>query len=225
MIFKQITDSKTLIAFVDEVGFLPFFKNAIEGFSLEELTPTELWFQDGVEGPWEWKDIIARSGQCIYGKFFDGRAGYVSIEKFPHFANYRRDGYDFDARFDEGIADSRDKSIMDALETYGDALSKELKRICGFTEGAKGFETCITRLQMQTYILPVSFEKTIFKNGDEHGWGVARYTITEKRFGELARSEYSTSPDESLRIILDYLSSLLPKATPNDIFKLIKRVK
>ncbi len=29
---------------------------------------------------------------------------YVSAKWFPDFANYRRDGYDFDARFEDGLA-------------------------------------------------------------------------------------------------------------------------
>lgn len=36
-----------------DYGFLPFFRNAIDGFSIEEHTPTDLWFSDMEDGPWE----------------------------------------------------------------------------------------------------------------------------------------------------------------------------
>lgn len=55
---------------------------------------------------------------------------------FPAFANYRRDGYDFDARWDE--------------ELY----SFEVKKKAGFgKEGEKNFEGTIADLQMQGYLV------------------------------------------------------------------------
>ena len=75
---------------VDELGFLPFFHNPVEGFSLEEMLPPEFWFPDEGEGIWEWKGpVIARAG-CAYGKFFRGKACYISREWFGDFANLRR---------------------------------------------------------------------------------------------------------------------------------------
>ena len=43
---------------------------------------------------WEWKGDVARNRQLVYGKFFAGKAGFVSLKWFPDFCNYRRDGYD-----------------------------------------------------------------------------------------------------------------------------------
>ena len=91
----QVRSADDVIRLVEDVGFLPFFANRIHGFSLEECCPGELWFEDGVDGPWEWKGPAARSGRCLYGKFYGGKAGFVSREWFPDFANFRRDGYDF----------------------------------------------------------------------------------------------------------------------------------
>jgi hypothetical protein len=42
-----------------------------------------------------WREIIARTEEVAYGKYFGGKSGFVSKEWFPVFANYRRDGYDF----------------------------------------------------------------------------------------------------------------------------------
>lgn len=39
---RQIRSEKELAELVNEVGFLPFFKNTVEGFSIEECTPSEL---------------------------------------------------------------------------------------------------------------------------------------------------------------------------------------
>ena len=72
-----LRSSDDLIAAVEQYGFLPFFRNEIHGFSIEELCPPELWFADDVDGPWEWKGPAARSGKCLYGKIFKGKAKFL----------------------------------------------------------------------------------------------------------------------------------------------------
>ena len=49
------------------------------------------------------------------GKFFAGKAGFISLRWLPFFANYRREGYDFDSRWEDGKASRREKNIMDLL--------------------------------------------------------------------------------------------------------------
>ena len=76
------------IAYINKVGFLPLFKNEIPGFSLEERTASEYWWSKNPEvDPWEWRAIIARSGNVAYGKFFDKKAGFISKEWLPCFVN------------------------------------------------------------------------------------------------------------------------------------------
>ena len=45
----------------------------------------------------------------------------------PDFANFRRDGYDFDARWDDGLASYKDKELYEAIAGEGRMLSKRLK--------------------------------------------------------------------------------------------------
>ena len=120
----QILTCRDLVDLIDTWGFVPFFKNSIPGFSVEERTPKHLWFSDTQEGPWEWKGpAIVQSG-CAYGKFFGGKAVFISRDWYCHFANYRRDGYDFDARFDDGLAPLKDKWVYDILDSHPSLLSK-----------------------------------------------------------------------------------------------------
>ena len=48
--------------------------------------------------------------------------------EIPDFANFRRDGYDFDALYDDGLANYRDKELCELLERESPILSGELKR-------------------------------------------------------------------------------------------------
>ena len=155
---RQLHSADGLIAAVEQYGFLPFFRNEIHGFSIEELCPPELWFAYDVDGPWEWKGPAARSGKCLYGKLFNKKAGFVSREWIPDFANFRRDGYDFDARWDDGLASYKDKELYEAIAGEGRMLSKRLKEALNYRKGGNtGFETCITRLQMQSYVCIADF--------------------------------------------------------------------
>ena len=58
-------------------GFLPLFRNGINGFSAEERTcPQDWWSGDVNRDPWEWRQMIARSGLVAYGKFFGKKGGF-----------------------------------------------------------------------------------------------------------------------------------------------------
>ena len=102
---RRIKTIDELKKYIRNIGFLPFFKGGIEGFSLEELTASDSWWSgDVTEDPWIWRELIAGEGEIAYGKLFRGKAGFISREWFPIFAVYRRDGYDFDSRYEDGLA-------------------------------------------------------------------------------------------------------------------------
>ena len=191
----ELRNPEDIAALTEEWGFLPFFAGEIPGFSVEECCPPELWFSEEADGPWEWKGPVARSGRCVYGKFFGGRAGFISREWLPDFANFRRDGYDFDARYDDGLASRKDKTVYD---------------------------TVITRLQMQAYLTVGDFVYMRDKYGKPYGWGVAKYTTPEALFGyDFVTSAYGREPEESRARIIAHLRNILPGVNEKQILKLI----
>lgn len=81
----RIKSVPELVAYINEVGFLPLFKNTIPGFSVENRTLVRDWWSGDVErDPWEWREIIAAGGQVAYGKFFDKKAGFISLHWLPY---------------------------------------------------------------------------------------------------------------------------------------------
>ena len=197
------------IEYINEVGFLPLFKNDIPGFSLEERTVSEYWWSEDPErDPWEWREIIARSGKVAYGKFFDKKAGFISKEWMPYFVNYRRDGYDFDALWEDGKASVRQRKVMDLYsEEAGlqdeEYFSYEIKAKAGFgKEGEKGFEGAITGLMMQMYLCMRDFRQRTNKKGENYGWPIAVYATPEHLWGyDYVTSAYKESPEESAKRI------------------------
>ena len=226
MDLPKLRSAEMLASLVEEIGFLPFFRNPIAGFSVEDCTPPELWFSDEADGPWEWKGPVIQSIRCAYGKFYAGKARYIASRFFPDFANWRRDGYDYDARMDEGLARRRDVPIMEELLKEDSLVSKELKRrVCFSEERKKGFDGSLTRLQMMCYVNIADFEYAVDKHGKPYGWGLARYTTPEAFFGaEFTENVYRKSPEESRKALEDYLMKLLPHATLSQIEGILRGV-
>lgn len=214
------------VAYINEVGFLPLFKNEIEGFSLEEHTvPEHWWSEDPKQDPWEWRAVIARSGEVAYGKFFGNKAGFISKEWLPYFANVRRDGYDFDALWDDGKAKRQHKKVMDLfMEAASEAeyFSSEIKKKAGFgKDGEKGFHGTVTALQMMTYLCVRDFRQKKNKKGQAYGWAVAVYTTPEHLFGhDLVTAAYHEAPEESGKKIAQHVLEQF-EATASELKKVV----
>ena len=223
---RCIRSPEELIAYIDRVGFLPLFKNGIDGFSVEEHTaPGGWWSGDVRRDPWEWRAVIAQSGKAAYGKFFDGKAGFVSLAWLPYFVNCRRDGYDFDARWDDEKASLRQKKIMDIFLSDGaeeaELFSFDLKERAGYGKGGeKNFEGIVTGLQMQTYLCVRDFRQKTNKKGEPYGWSVAVYCTPEHIWGaDTVCAAYAESPETSRGRIAALLTELYP--APSRIEKVL----
>ena len=148
-----IRSKQDLIDAVQRYGFVPLFAGAIPGFSVEEHAVPAVWYKKGSDDwpVWEWKGPVIRECGCAYGKFLEKKAVFISREWFSDFANFRRDGYDFDARWDDGLAFKGDKDLYELIEQNAPILSKRLKILGNYRKGGKGgFDTVINRLQAQS---------------------------------------------------------------------------
>ena len=223
----RVRSKQDLIDAVREYGIVPYFSTSVPGFSLEEH-----WlFSDFEDDTWAWKGPVIQETGCAYGKFFEKKAAYVSREVFLDLANYRRDGYDFDSRYDDGLARFQDKQLYDLIDASAPVLSKALRETGGYaysgrwqkTEGKKGFDTSVTRLQEQCYVLISDFVYTLDKKGNKRGWGVAEYSTPEKTMGEFfTENVYRRSPEESYERLLEHLRKLFPQVPEKDLRKFLK---
>ena len=221
-----VRTKEDLLEAIERFGFLPFFSGSIPGFSLEEHAAADVWYSaaDDTWKAWDWKGPVIRESRCAYGKFFENKAVFISREWFPDFANYRRDGYDFDARFDDGLASFRDRELFELVDANAPVLSRELKRIGNYRKGGKkGFETSITRLQAQGYVLISDFVYAADKLGQPYGWGVAEYSTPERFFGgDFCSRVYRRTPEESYERLFQHLQALFPDADDAVIRKVLK---
>ena len=228
----RIRTWRELVNWINEGGFLPLFGNEIKGFSVEEhVSPDFWWTGDREQDPWEWRELIARSRSVAYGKFFDKKAGFISLEWLPYFANARRDGYDFDSLYDEGLANARSKRIMDVFSDgdggWKDELvfSTELKKLAGFgKDGAKNFPGIVTDLQMRLYLVVVDFKRRQNKRGGEYGMPVSLLLPPEAVWGyDAVTAAYGEAPEESARRIEEQIRKHWPSADEKAIWRMVGR--
>lgn len=213
------------IEYIKRVGFLPLFKNDIPGFSLEERTVPEYWWCENPKlDPWIWREIITRDKDIVYGKFFNKKAGFITREWLPDFANYRRDGYDFDALWDDEKASIRQKKIMDLFTEDRELYSFEIKQMAGFSKnGEKNFEGTIADLQMHMYLCMCDFRKRKNKKDEEYGMAVSVFSMPEHVFSyDHVTSMYNISPEQSKERLINHIKDIYPIATEKQIGKIIK---
>lgn len=230
----RIRTWQELVNWINEVGFLPLFANEITGFSVEEHVSSDFWWTgDREQDPWEWREIIAASHKVAYGKFFDKKAGFISKEWLPYFANYRRNGYDFDSAWEDEKVTRREKLIMDIL-TDTDAegnvvwkdeqiLSTDLKKLAGFGKGGeKNFPGITTDLMMKTYLVTADFRRRKNKKGTEYGMSVSVLLPPEAIWGyDTLTAAYAEEPHQSWSRICGRVSELFSKASRNAIIRLV----
>ncbi len=216
---------KELISYVNEVGFLPLFAGDVPGFSVEEHVSDQFWWTgDPEQDPWEWRELIARSGEVVYGKFLDQKSVFISRDWFPVFANYRRDGYDFDARWDDELASMRQKKIMDRFADQEEWIGLELKRKAGFGKnGERNFSGIVTELQMETYLVIKDFRRKVNRRGGEYGMPVCVYSRPEDIWGyDFISSAYSEDPEVSGQRIRDHLQRLWPQMSEKQLERIVR---
>ena len=221
MAFDFIVRTKQdLVSAVESYGIVPYFSTSIPGFSLQEHCSPSVLFSDSGDDTWAWKGPVIRETGCAYGKFFEKKSAYVRRDLFYDLANYRRDGYDFDALWDEGLARYADKELFDLIEENAPILSKDLRQLGGYaysgrrqkTEGKKGFDPSLNRLQERCYVIIRDFVYTIDKRGIRRGWGVAQYSTPEREMGpDFSEKAYIRSPEESYERLLEHLIRLFPQ--------------
>lgn len=213
---SQLTDA------IHRLGFLPLLDSGIKNFSANALVDEECRYTALPDGGWDWplwkwKGQIITDGKCVYGKFFAGKAGFISAKWWPDFCNYRR------GKSAPLEPESIEDAILTTLRRHGSLITRDLRAACGFT-GPKMrslFDRYITRLEMDCRIVTESFVYPTDKHGKEYGWGRALLTTPEALYGP-DFSFSSLSPEESLQKILNHLCSAMPEISPRKIEKLIR---
>ena len=208
-----------LIDYVQRVGFLPLLDSGIAGYSADESVDAECRYvrlpDGGWDWPlWDWKGQVVTEGGCAYGKFFNKKAGFVSLDWWPDLCNVRRASV--------AQPDEVEETILAVLRERGSLVSRDLRAACGFDgKGMRGrFDAYITRLQMACRVVTEDFVYPTDGHGRRYGWGLALLAIPESLYGREA-CQPARSPEQSRQRITAHLRALLPQASPRQVARLV----
>ena len=218
----MIHSATELVDFIYDVGFLPLLNSGVSGFSAEDVVDDDcryvVYSDGGWDWPlWKWKGPIVTEGGCVYGKFFDKKAGFVSRDWWPDLYNWRRHTHP------APVAGSVEEAILLTLREQGSLITRELRAACGFT-GPKmrsRFDGYVTRLQMACRIVTQDFVYPRDKHGHEYGWGWSLLTTPEQLLGKEA-CQCPRAPQDSYQRMLEHLGHILPGATLPELTKILK---
>ncbi|MBR1547813.1 MAG: hypothetical protein IJ637_03705 [Prevotella sp.] len=219
---RDIYSAASLMDYIREVGFLPLLSSGIPGFSADEVVSDDCRYVVFPDGGWDWplwrwKGPIVTSGDFVYGKFFAGKAGFISREWWPDFYNYRRSQ-------SQPVAEgSVEEAILFTLQERGSLITRQLRTACGF-DGPRmrgKFDSYVSRLQMQCRIVTEDFVYPTDRHGREYGWGWSLLNTPEQLYGREA-CMCSRTPQESRERLEAHLSRLLPTATAKQIQRLLR---
>ena len=89
-LFTNVYSPESMINAIKEIGIIPFSKNTVPGWSIQEITDPDFWFTTSDQlGPWDWKVEAVREG-IVYGKFISRKSAFATVEFYRHLMNWRR---------------------------------------------------------------------------------------------------------------------------------------
>ena len=227
----KIVSPESMVAAIREAGIIPFFKGPVSGFSVEEMTPPEHWFDSSDDlGPWDWKIAAVQSGDIAYGKFLcGGKAAFATVEWYAHLRNWRLS----QARFEP---DAAGRKVLELMEKQGSVGSKDIRLLLGLKKAAA--DGVVTKLANGTRLLIGDIQRVYRGPTLKYsGWQTCTFCTPEALFGAedavpvfggfspfSAEDPLDTgcTPDESFAALLGHLRKLLPGAREKDIRKMLE---
>ena len=141
-----VTNAGAMEKTIRRLGIVPFFINAIPGYSIEELTPKELWFNEDNLGPWDWKIPCIQAGDIAYGKFlWGGKSAFATLEWYAELMNWRRSLPKYAAR------DGQQTEVLALVSERGSVGIKDIRERLGVKKSIA--DGIVTRLQQQTRLI------------------------------------------------------------------------
>ena len=227
----RIASAEAMLDVIRQLGIVPFFENVIPGYSIEEMTAPENWFdtqEDLSYTPWDWKIPCVQSGEIAYGKFLlNGKAAFATVEWYRELRNYRQS-------LEKYRPDADQQQVLDYLAANGSIGIKEIRGLLGVKKSAA--DALITRLQMQCRVVTGDITR-VYRGPDLHynGWQVSSFCTPESLFcvdalpgpggfpfGEARTLDVDHSPAESLALLVEHIRSISPAATDKQILKMLQ---
>ena len=217
-----VRDQEGMLRLIKEYRLIPFFTNHIPGYSIEEHTPSDLWFTEENLGPWDWKIECIQSGEIAYGKFLcGGKAAFATVDVYREIINWRRAQTKYQPS-------SEQMRVLEYLDEHGTVSVPEVRRLLGLKKS--GADALLAKLQMQTRIITGDITR-VYRGADlkYSGWQRSSFCTPEALFEEMdfpfpgykpRTLKSSLTPAESL----EYLKETITKVCGDVPDKVLMRL-
>ncbi len=209
----RIDGPETMVRVIREFGIIPFFENPVAGYSIEEMTPADHWFESDSLGPWDWKIYAVQTGEIAYGKFlWGGKAAFATAACYRDLLNWRRSLPKYALR-------PGDRQAWEAVKGAGSLTSRELRRICGLKKAQ--MDAITTRLENQTRLVIGDFER-VYKGQflEYSGWQLATLCRPEDLF-EYDLEQLPFTPQESYERLCAHIRGRVPHISEAQLKKML----
>lgn len=214
LFFSEISNYNEFLAALEPAGMTPGGANGEGVFTLcDFFGPAVRWHTgDPDTDPWEWRmRVLSECRGIAYGKFFNGKSGYLTRKWFPSLLAVRRGAGSFDELF---AGDETARRIYALIRDNG-RLPLHMLKLLGFfsREEKSDFERALTALQSSLFLTMCGQERKRSKDGKGYGWYSTVFCLTEEFFGEEAfREAAALSPREAFETLDLHLLRLNPEA-------------
>lgn len=217
----KITEFNKFAGILEEIGFMPFSNNCLELTSLNSLTEEPQWHTNLPSDPWQWRIKIELEHKAAYGKLFDKKPGFITLDWYPYFLSARRNKRSFEELYDDGLISNAAKQIYRLFEKNQRLATHEIKALGGFTKETNSkYETAITELQMWMFITSNGTIRKIGADGQPYGWPAIAYSTVEEWAGsDLIEQAYSINTEDAKEIITNRILEQKPNADLRKIKK------
>lgn len=200
---QPIDCPERMISAIRRLGIVPFFRNSIPGWSVEELTDPDFWFTSSENlGPWDWKIDTVREGDIAYGKFLGGKAAFATVEYYRHLMNWRRSlpkyraalGEDFPARTEsEKLMKRLAPAALGAIRENGMCGTAEIRkavaRLCPDIRKSLT-DRIVQYLEMGTWVVTGDFTR-VYRGAclEYSGWQRSSLTTPDELFRNVGKED------------------------------------
>ena len=217
---SDIYNAAQLIECIQQVGFLPLLDSGIWGYSAEEMVTEDCRYVTFPDGGWDWplwkwKGPIVTEGNCMYGKFFNKKAGFVSREWWPDLCNYRRSARP--APTEESI----EESILLTLEANESLITGEsdvIPKKPGDELMSGSFIVSGQAVARVTAVGADNYASHI--NNDAKAYKKVRSDIMES-LDIIVKTFNVVYPEESFQRMLAHLRTILPQAEEKKLKRIL----
>jgi len=219
----KLTKYEDFVSILEKVGFMPLSKNCLDFINLSDLTEPEQWHTNLPSDPWPWRVQIELDHKAAYGKLFDKKPGFISLEWYPIFLSAVRRGRSFNEVYSAGLLSSYAKQIYTLIEDHKLLAVHEIKALGGFTKELNSkYESAMCELQMGMFITTNGMKQKTAANGEPYGWPSTSYSTVETWAGEeLIEEAWNLKPQDAVDEILLRIDDIMPKADDKKLKKFL----